>query len=235
MARHAFLSCPASRHVPKLMLSVLEALIQQFPRAEEWLPVVMPLCLIAYFVPFFVAAGRKHRFGVAIGLVNLFLGWTVLGWFGAMIWAVNRDIRDPRDEPASPDPLYFMNEPQLSERPLHGESQPVEYRGARQCPFCAELIKAEAIVCRHCGRDVGASATPAQRDNPVTAEMMENHFQELHSLLKDHDDATAEKLADSVVEPATNYEPEPETIPAVKQQPVSADVVRELSGWKKFG
>jgi len=28
--------------------------------------------------------------------------------------------------------------------------------GRRQCPFCAELIKAEAKVCRYCGRDIPA-------------------------------------------------------------------------------
>jgi len=30
--------------------------------------------------------------------------------------------------------------------------------GERTCPFCAETIKAAAVVCRHCGRDL-----PAQR------------------------------------------------------------------------
>lgn len=30
------------------------------------------------------------------------------------------------------------------------------YMGKRKCPHCAESIKAEALVCKHCGRDVGA-------------------------------------------------------------------------------
>lgn len=28
--------------------------------------------------------------------------------------------------------------------------------GARQCPWCAEPIKNEAIICKHCGRDAPA-------------------------------------------------------------------------------
>lgn len=34
--------------------------------------------------------------------------------------------------------------------------------GTRVCPFCAETIKADAKVCRFCGRELPA-ATPPQR------------------------------------------------------------------------
>ena len=71
-----------------------EALSKHFPGMEEWLIVLVPLFLIAYFLPFFVAAGRKHRFSTAIGLINLLLGWTVIGWLAAIVWAVNRDVRE---------------------------------------------------------------------------------------------------------------------------------------------
>jgi len=25
----------------------------------------------------------------------------------------------------------------------------------RECPFCAEIIKARAVVCKHCGKNLG--------------------------------------------------------------------------------
>lgn len=48
--------------------------------------------LTIYFAPTFVAAWRRHPRSVAIGLVNLLLGFTVLGWIAALFWAMSRDV-----------------------------------------------------------------------------------------------------------------------------------------------
>jgi hypothetical protein len=43
--------------------------------------------LAIYFVPTIVACHREHHQRFAIFVLNLVLGWTFLGWVGALIWA----------------------------------------------------------------------------------------------------------------------------------------------------
>ena len=40
----------------------------------------------------------------------------------------------------------------------------IPYEHQRKCPFCAELIRKEAIVCKHCGRDVPKYEKPAESE-----------------------------------------------------------------------
>jgi len=43
-----------------------------------------------YFIPYIVARRRKHHNAEAIGVLNLLLGWTAIGWIVALIWACTK-------------------------------------------------------------------------------------------------------------------------------------------------
>ncbi len=52
---------------------------------------IMLLSLAIYFIPTFVASKRKHPQKTPILLLNIFLGWTFIGWVVALIWATLKD------------------------------------------------------------------------------------------------------------------------------------------------
>lgn len=45
------------------------------------------LSAVIYFIPSIVAHKRKHISHNKILLVNIFAGWTFIGWWAALIWA----------------------------------------------------------------------------------------------------------------------------------------------------
>ena len=59
-------------------------------------PVVLLLATPLYFLP--VIIGRRKRNARAIFALNLLLGWTLLGWVGALVWALVRE--QPATQPA---------------------------------------------------------------------------------------------------------------------------------------
>ena len=44
-----------------------------------------------YFLPLIIAAYRNHQNILGIGLLNLLLGWSLVGWVGALVWSVMAD------------------------------------------------------------------------------------------------------------------------------------------------
>ena len=46
-----------------------------------------------YFLPSIIATVRNHHNGWSIIVLNLFLGWTFLGWVVGLIWSVSRKRR----------------------------------------------------------------------------------------------------------------------------------------------
>jgi hypothetical protein len=44
--------------------------------------------IAAYFVPTIIAVARRARNTLGIVLVNIFAGWTFIGWVIALVWAI---------------------------------------------------------------------------------------------------------------------------------------------------
>ena len=67
------------------------------------------LGIVAYFIPGIIAVSRRHRKATYILLVNLFFGWSVLGWIIALLWAFRADaapkkVAVPPPLPTTPTP-----------------------------------------------------------------------------------------------------------------------------------
>jgi len=82
-------------------------------------------CLLAYFLPSII--GHEKRSFAGIFVLNLLLGWTVIGWIVALIWACTDEHRVP---------IYAVNGPN------------------RYCCRCGAMGPATAQYCWACGSRV---------------------------------------------------------------------------------
>jgi hypothetical protein len=89
---------------------------------------------LGYLLPCAIAYYNDHRNTTAITIVNLFLGWTLIGWVAALVWALSQ-------------PAAVISVP--------GDTGVDSAR--RPCPRCAEAILPDARVCRYCGAELPLS------------------------------------------------------------------------------
>jgi hypothetical protein len=52
---------------------------------------VLLVFVVPYFIPTIIAATRHKQNTGAIFALNLFLGWTVIGWVVSLVWALVQD------------------------------------------------------------------------------------------------------------------------------------------------
>lgn len=99
--------------------------------------------IVIYFCPSIVANSRQHPQKVSIFVLNVCLGWTVLGWVAALVWAYSKKPEVLAVVTAMPSPVPSV---EMQDAPR-----------TKTCPFCAETVRAEAIKCKHCGSDISSA------------------------------------------------------------------------------
>jgi uncharacterized membrane protein YhaH (DUF805 family) len=52
---------------------------------------IFAICVCIYFAPAIIAFQRRKKDRVAIGVLNLLLGWTFVGWVISLVLAIKND------------------------------------------------------------------------------------------------------------------------------------------------
>lgn len=107
-----------------------------------------------YLLPIYEAWSRGHPNLVPIALVNIFLGWSLVGWVVALVWALKQaeEVTVVPTSAAAPPAVV----------PPLAAVAPIAARETRACPFCAEEVLVAAVKCKHCGSAIGpADAVPS--------------------------------------------------------------------------
>lgn len=68
---------------------------------EQYGNIVAGIFLVVYYLPIIIAIKRRHQNIIGLGILNFFFGWTIIGWFAALIWSVSHN-ESPSKEKANP-------------------------------------------------------------------------------------------------------------------------------------
>lgn len=98
-----------------------------------FLPVPFLLIGLAlYFLPSIL--GAKKRNAAAIFVLNLLLGWTLVGWVVALVWALTKD-----EAPVAVASSYATLPPAAQ---------------AWSCPVCHAALSRSELFCHGCGNRI---------------------------------------------------------------------------------
>lgn len=73
----------------------------------QYVLILFFILFISYFIPTFVAYNRKKSNTVLIFALNLFLGWSLIGWLAALIWALSNKENSQQTIVISTNPKHY--------------------------------------------------------------------------------------------------------------------------------
>jgi len=91
----------------------------------------MAFSLALLFLPTLLAKYRNHPNTLPIFLVNLFFGWTFVGWVVALVWACTRPAAPVLYAPVYPIVMAPRHSPAVANSAAVILPLPSPYRGAR--------------------------------------------------------------------------------------------------------
>ncbi len=84
---------------------------------------LLVIMVAVYFAPYLHAKSKGHKDTTAIGMLNLFLGWTLIGWVAALVWANTKPAQSAVQVPTT----------------------------SRACLKCGAINAADSAYCSSCG------------------------------------------------------------------------------------
>jgi cytochrome c oxidase assembly factor CtaG len=56
--------------------------------------IILMVVLIIYMLPTLIAYSREHPWRHELAIINIFLGWTLIGWVVVFLWAALGAVED---------------------------------------------------------------------------------------------------------------------------------------------
>jgi hypothetical protein len=53
--------------------------------------IILGVLFVIFFLPTVIAFGKGHKYSWIILFINVVFGFTLIGWFGALIWSIAGD------------------------------------------------------------------------------------------------------------------------------------------------